>query len=156
VLELLNGERFPDQAHGGVATLLDEGHYWCHCTTMYRLLEANAQVRERRKQLRHPVYAKPELLATGPKPGAELEHLEAAWAAEGPLLLPLRHPRHLQSLYSGLDAGRSRVSKPGRAIDAATYAKQGVQREYLTIHVDNGSPMIAKSVAVLMADLGVL
>jgi hypothetical protein len=33
---------------------------------MYRLLAAHAEVRERRDQLRHPVYAAPELLARRP------------------------------------------------------------------------------------------
>ena len=30
---------------------------------MYRLLRGEGELRERRKQLRHPLYAKPELLA---------------------------------------------------------------------------------------------
>ena len=34
--------------------------------TMYRILDENGQVRERRDQLRHPEYKKPELLATRP------------------------------------------------------------------------------------------
>jgi putative transposase len=38
---------------------------------------------------------------------------------------------------------------------ATTCAKQGVQREQLTLHADNGGPMIAKTVAILLADLGV-
>jgi len=38
---------------------------------------------------------------------------------------------------------------------AETCAKQGVQRTQLTLHADNGSPMIAKSVAILLTDLGV-
>ncbi len=33
---------------------------------MYRVLAENAEVRERRDQLRHPTYKAPELLATGP------------------------------------------------------------------------------------------
>src|SRR5260370_32704938 len=33
---------------------------------MYRILGTHAEVRERRAQLRHPVYQKPELLAEGP------------------------------------------------------------------------------------------
>jgi putative transposase len=67
VLELLNDERFQDQAPREVyATLLDEQRYLCHWRTMYRILDENAEVRERRDQLRHPVYAKPELLATEP------------------------------------------------------------------------------------------
>ena len=38
---------------------------------------------------------------------------------------------------------------------AETCAKQGVERGRLTIHADNGAAMTAKSVAVLLADLGV-
>ena len=33
---------------------------------MYRILEENQEVRERRDQLRHPHYTAPELLATAP------------------------------------------------------------------------------------------
>lgn len=33
---------------------------------MYRLLEVNKEIRERRNQLTHPAYQKPELLATAP------------------------------------------------------------------------------------------
>jgi hypothetical protein len=48
------------------ARLLDENRYLCSERTMYRILAANAEVRERRDQLRHPAYKKPELLATAP------------------------------------------------------------------------------------------
>jgi putative transposase len=65
VLDTLNSERFVDQPPAQVhATLLDEGTYLCSTRTMYRILEENEQVRERRNQLRHPAYAKPELVAT--------------------------------------------------------------------------------------------
>jgi putative transposase len=67
VREVLNSERFQDQAPREVyATLLDEETYFCHWRTMYRVLDEYQEVRERRNQLRHPVYAKPELLATHP------------------------------------------------------------------------------------------
>jgi putative transposase len=67
VLELLHSERFVDQAPPVVyATLLDEGQYLCSVRTMYRILAEAEEVRERRNQSRHPVYAKPELLATAP------------------------------------------------------------------------------------------
>jgi len=36
-------------------------------STMYRILRANGEVRERRHLARHPEYRKPELLATGPR-----------------------------------------------------------------------------------------
>jgi putative transposase len=67
ILALLREDRFADQAPAEVyATLLDEGLYRCSIRTMYRILHENGEVRERRQQLRHPVYVKPELLAEGP------------------------------------------------------------------------------------------
>jgi len=67
VLLSLNSERFADQPPRQMyATLLDEGRYLCHWRTMYRILTQNKQVRERRNQLKHPLYEKPELLATAP------------------------------------------------------------------------------------------
>jgi putative transposase len=67
VLSVLNEERFADLPPAEVyATLLDEGRYLCSIRTMYRVLAENEQVRERRAQLRHPVYQAPELLATRP------------------------------------------------------------------------------------------
>jgi putative transposase len=68
VLEVLHSERFVDIAPEEVyATLLDEGTYLASARTMYRLLEAkHGGVRDRRDQLTHPGYAKPELLAERP------------------------------------------------------------------------------------------
>ncbi len=68
VRQILNNERFQDSAPREVyATLLDEGQYLCSWRTMYRILDENDEVCERRNQLRHPNYVKPELLATQPK-----------------------------------------------------------------------------------------
>ena len=67
VLEQLHTPRFVDHAPAEIyATLLDEGTYLCSERTMYRLLAAHAEVRERRAQLGQPVYAVPELLARRP------------------------------------------------------------------------------------------
>ncbi|MCK2097773.1 IS3 family transposase, partial [Thauera aromatica] len=67
LLEVLNSERFCDMAPAAIhATLLDEGRYLGSVRTMYRALAANGATRERRRQLTHPAYAKPELLATAP------------------------------------------------------------------------------------------
>jgi putative transposase len=68
VLDVLHSERFVDSSPAQVyATLLDEGRYLASERTMYRLLEArHGGVRERRDQLTHPAYAKPELLAERP------------------------------------------------------------------------------------------
>ena len=65
--EILNSERFQDESPREVyATLLDENQYLCSVRTIYRILHERSEVSERRNQLRHPVYRKPELLATGP------------------------------------------------------------------------------------------
>ena len=67
VLETLTSERFCDQSVRQVwAQLLDEGRYLCSVRTMYRILQEHQAVRERRHQLRHPEYQRPELSATGP------------------------------------------------------------------------------------------
>jgi putative transposase len=67
VLEVLHSQRYVDKAPRQIyASLLDEGDYLCSVRTMYRILASEGELRERRNQLRHPVYEKPELLATGP------------------------------------------------------------------------------------------
>ena len=75
---MLHSERFVDAAPAQVhATLLEEGRYLCSLRTMYRILATNGEVRERRDQLRHPPYAKPELLATAPNQVWSLGHHQA-------------------------------------------------------------------------------
>ena len=67
LLGVLDSERFVDTAPAAIyATLLDEGHYHGSVRTMYRLLATHSQVGDRRRQRRHPVYTKPELLAIRP------------------------------------------------------------------------------------------
>lgn len=68
VLEVLHSERFVDVSPEECwATLLDDGTYLCSPRTMYRILAAHhGGVRDRRNQLTHPAYAKPELLAERP------------------------------------------------------------------------------------------
>ena len=67
MLDHLHSERFSDKAPAEVyATLLDEGTYLCSVRSMHRILAENAETKERRNQLRHPQYKKPELLATAP------------------------------------------------------------------------------------------
>jgi putative transposase len=67
-LDVANSERFVDVAPAEiVSTLLDEDHtYLCSVRTVYRVLERAGEVRERRDQLRHPEYKKPQLLAEAP------------------------------------------------------------------------------------------
>jgi putative transposase len=156
VLEQLHTPRFVDLAPGEVyATLLDEGRYLCSERTMYRLLAAHAEVRERRDQLRHPVYAVPELLARRPN---EL------WSWDITKLLGPAKWTYFY-LYVMLDvfsryvvgwlvAHRESATLAEQFIHA-TCARQGIGRAQLTIHADRGSAMTSKPVAFLLADLGV-
>jgi putative transposase len=68
VLDVLHSPPFLDKAPAEVyAALLDQGQYLCSIRTMYRILEDHQEVRERRDQLRHPAYVKPQLVATAPR-----------------------------------------------------------------------------------------
>ena len=156
VLGELHSERFADASPAQVyATLLDEGTYLASERTMYRLLTAAAEVRERRDQLRHPAYARPELLATGPN---EL------WSWD---ITKLRGPEKWTyfQLYVILDvfsryvpgwmvATRESAVLAARLI-AETVEKEGIAPGQLTIHADRGTSMRSKPVALLLADLGV-
>jgi putative transposase len=156
VLAVLHEPRFVDLAPAEVyATLLDAGQYLCSERTMYRVLAAHQEVRERRQQLRHPRYAAPELLARRPN---EL------WSWDITKLLGPAKWTYFY-LYVMLDvfsryvvgwmvAHRESATLAERFI-AETCAHQGISRGQLTIHADRGQAMISKSVAFLLADLGV-
>jgi putative transposase len=156
VLDVLHAPRFVDLAPAEVyATLLDEGQYHCSERTMYRLLAASHEVRERRDQLRHPRYAAPELLARRPN---EL------WSWDITKLLGPAKWTYFY-LYVMLDvfsryvvgwmvAHQESATLAERFIHE-TCARQGIGREQLTIHADRGSAMTSKSVAFLLADLGI-
>ena len=118
VLAQLHGERFQDRSPAAVyATLLDEGQYLCSIRTMYRVLEQKGESRERRDQLTHPPYKKPELLATAPKQTLELGHHQVARTSQVDLLLSLRDPRCLQSLCHRVDGGDARERGAGQTAD---------------------------------------
>ena len=156
VLDLLNSERFADTAVPQVHTaLLDEGRYLCSQRTMYRILQDVDQVRERRDQLRHPVYKKPELLASAPN---------QLWSwditkLKGPEKWNYYHLYVMLDVYSRcvvgwLIAERDNADLSTQLIEQ-TVEKQGIERGQLTIHADRGSSMTSKAVALLLADLGV-
>ena len=156
VRQTLNSDRFVDCAPREVyATLLDEKQYLCSVATLYRILAENDEVRERRDQLRHPNYAKPELLATAPN---------QVWSWDITKLLgPAKWTYY--SLYVLLDIFSRYVvgwliaeRESGHLAEmliAEACARQNIPPEQLTIHADRGSPMLAKPVALLLADLGV-
>jgi hypothetical protein len=82
ILGILHSERFADMSPAQVyATLLDESIYHCSIHTMYRILDAHGEVKERRNQLRHPDYKKPESLAVRPNQvwSWDIERHEVFW-----------------------------------------------------------------------------
>lgn len=156
VLQTLTSEPFCDQSVRQVwAALLDEGTYLCSVRTMYRILAEHQAVRERRHQLRHPAYRRPELLATGPN---------QLWSWD---ITKLKGPRKwtyfylydIMDVYSRkvvgwLVAGRESSTLAVELIRQSC-AREGIKRDELTVHADRGSSMRSKPVAFLLADLGV-
>src|SRR5881409_3608821 len=157
VLAELHSERFVDCSPAQVyATLLDEGRYLASERTMYRLLaSADGGVRERRDQLTHPAYAKPELLAERPN---ELWSWDITKLL-GPAKWTWFYLYVILDVFSRYVVGwmvahRESATLAERFL-AETCARQSIGREQLTIHADRGQAMVAKSVAFLLADLGV-
>lgn len=156
VLQVLNSDRFQDEPPREVyASLLDEGVYLCSWRTMYRILDETDEVRERRNQLRHPSYSKPELLATAPN---------QLWSWD---ITKLRGPAKgvYYYLYVLLDVFSRYVvgwliaahesASLAESLMAESCAKQAIVPGQLTIHADRGGAMKSKPVAHLLADLGV-
>jgi putative transposase len=156
VLEALHEPRFADLPPAEVyATLLEEEKYLCSERTMYRLLAANREVRERRDVLRHPRYPVPELLATRPN---ELWSWDITKLL-GPAKWTYYYLYVILDVFSRyvvgwLAAYRESAALAERLI-AETCRRQGIVPGQLTIHADRGSAMTSKPVTFLMADLGI-
>ena len=156
VLGELHADRFLDTAPAAVyATLLDEGTYLASQRTMYRILAANAEVRERRDQLRHPIYAKPELLATGPR---ELMSWDIT-KLRGPAKWTCFHLYVILDVFSryvpGWMVATHESAVLAQRLIAETAEKEGILPGQLTLHADRGTSMRSKPVALLLADLGI-
>jgi putative transposase len=151
----LHSPRFVDFAPREIyATLLDEGQYLCSPRTMYRLLSAAHEVRERRHQLRH-VASRPELLATGPN---------AVWSWDitkllGPVKWTYYYLYVILDIFSryvvGWMVAHAESARLAERLIAATCETQGIVPGRLTVHADRGTSMTSKAVALLLADLGV-
>ena len=154
--ERLHHERFVDQAPASIyANLLDEGRYLCSVPTMYRVLRAEDEVRERRRQATHPATVKPELVATGPN---------EIWSWDitkllGPAKWTYFHLYVVIDIFSRYVPGwllaTRETAELAERLLAETIRKQNVAADQLTIHADRGTSMASKPVALLLADLGV-
>jgi putative transposase len=156
VKDVLHSERFVDQAPREVwAQLLDENRYLCSVSTMYRILRKSGEVRERRDQMRHPSYRKPELLATAPN---------EVWTWDitkllGPAKWTYFYLYVILDLFSRYAVGwtvayRESAGLAKRLLEQ-TCQKQEILPGRLTVHADRGPSMRSKTVAHLLGDLGV-
>lgn len=156
ILKTLNSPEFMDKAPIEIyASLLDKGFYLCSVSTMYRILRENQQVKERRNQLRHPNYQKPELLATG---------CNQVWSWDitkllGPQKWTYFYLYVIIDIYSRYIVGwmiaHRESSELAKRLIKETCQKQKIEEGQLTIHADRGSSMKSKPVALLLSDLGV-
>jgi putative transposase len=157
VIDLLHAKRFQDKAPYEVyATLLDEGQYHCSIRTMYRLLTAeHGDVKERRRHHQPSHYQKPELLATSPN---------QVWSwditkLKGPVKWTYFYLYVIMDIFSRYVVGwmvayREQDALAKQLIEQSCL-KQNIQPEQLTLHADRGPSMKSKTVANLLADLGV-
>lgn len=156
IRDILNSPRFVDLAPAQVHTaLLDHGLFLCSVRTMYRILDDNREVRERRDQLRHPTYHKPELLATGPN---------QVWSWDitllhGPTKGSRFHLYVILDIFSRYVVGWLLAERECQDLAARllreTCQKQEVTPEHLTIHSDRGPSMKSQTVAQMLGSLGV-
>lgn len=157
VLDVLHSERFVDVSPEECwATLLDEGTYLCSPRTMYRILAAHhGGVRERRNQLTHPAYAKPELLATRPN---ELWSWDVS-KLKGPAKWTYYYLYVILDVFSryivGWTVQHRENAQLAMALIQQAAEQQKITPKVLTLHADRGSPQRAKPVAFLLADLGI-
>ncbi len=104
VLNILHEDRFIDKAPQEIyATLLDEKRYVCSIRTMYRILEKEGEIKERRNQLIRPHYVKPELIAEAPNQVWSWDITKLKSTGKVDILLSICNSRHLQQICSGLD-----------------------------------------------------
>jgi putative transposase len=156
VLAQLRSERFvdcsPDQVY---FTLLDEGTYLASVSSFYRILRANGEVRERRRQASHPAKVKPELVAAAPN---------ICWTWD---ITKLKGPKRGEyyDLYVILDifsryvvawcVSPSESGELAKELIADAVVRHGVGPDQLTIHADRGSSMTSNQVVELLSFLGI-
>jgi putative transposase len=156
IVGVLDSERFCDLAPAQIwARLLDDGTYLCSVPTMYRLLRQRDEVRERRRQARHPAHVKPELVATAPNQVWSWDITKLA----GPYKWSWFHLYVILDVFSRYAIGWAVATREtaalAKALIAESVAAEAVDRDQLTIHADRGTSMTSKPVALLLADLGV-
>ncbi|MCP4100548.1 MAG: transposase family protein, partial [Lentisphaerae bacterium] len=150
VLLVLRSEQYCDLAPAQVwAQLLDDGIYLCSIRTMYRLLAAAGQNRERRRQRTHPARTKPELIARNPNQVWSWDITKLAGPERG-IYYELFVIIDIYSRYVvAWTVAPAETGELAEAFIADAIDSQQVDRDQLTLHADRGSSMTSKPVAQL-------
>ncbi|BDE06054.1 IS3 family transposase [Vulcanimicrobium alpinum] len=156
VAAVLCCERFADLAVPQVFTrLLDEGTYLCSVSTMYRILRANAQVRERRRLARHPAHEKPRLVANAPRQVLTWDITKLPSSVKGVYFSLLV----MIDIFSRYVVGWTIVRRANAEIAAefirATLLREGIEPRQAVVHSDRGTEMTAQPVCDLLDKMGV-
>ncbi|MDP3971613.1 MAG: integrase core domain-containing protein [Candidatus Nanopelagicales bacterium] len=156
ILDVLRSPRFVDLSPAqAFYTLLDEGTYLASVSTYYRLLRANGEVRERRRQATHPPRVRPELVAHKPL---------VVWSWD---ITKLKGPGRGEyyDLYVVLDifsryvaawcVAGSESGELAKELIADAVARHQVPPGQLTVHADRPSSMTSNPVVELLCFLGI-
>ncbi len=154
--EVLNSEDHVDEAPATVyAKLLDDGVYLASVSTMYRVLRAHDEVHERRRQATHPPAKKPELVANAPNEVWSWDITKLRGRAKWTWFYLYVIIDIFSRYVPGWMLAHAENAGLAEALLGDTVTKQGIAHGQLTLHADRGSPMVAKPVAFLLAELGV-
>ena len=156
VLVILDSDRFADKAPRQVyAELLDDGEYVCSVRTMYRILAAADQIRERRHQRRHPAYVKPELVAHAPNQVWSWDITKIPGPVRG-VYYCLYVALDIFSRYVvGWTIACTENAALARAFLRDAFERERIQPGQLACHADRGTPMKARSTSLLYAEMGI-
>jgi putative transposase len=127
----------------------------CSIRTMYRLLAAAGESRERRRQRTHPARKKPELIARSPNQVRSWDITKLAGPERG-IYYELFVIIDIYSRYIvGWTVAAAETGELAEAFIADALDRHQVEKDQLTLHADRGSSMTSKPVAQLLVDLGV-
>jgi putative transposase len=156
VLDVLHSEPYADMSVEQVYwRLLDQGQYLASASTMYRLLRAAGESRERRDQAVHKAHAKPELVADCPC---------QVWSWDitkllGPRKWEYYHLYCVIDVYSRFNPAwqveRRESEYLAEHMFADAFARHGIRPGQLTVHADRGPAMRSKTLAQLFSDLDI-
>lgn len=154
LLDTMHLPEFADQPPTEVyASLLGRGTYLASIRTMYRVLAAVGETKERRNQRAPHAYTKPSLTATAPNQIWTWDITKLATTQKGVFLMAYV----IIDLFSRYVVGWMLAPKECKHLAAQlfaeTIARHGIEPG-LQVHMDRGSAMKSDTLAQLLASLG--